>query len=343
MVWIKKFCFKTFPKYVSNLRIRAVVVFTSLLFLISTLHSCIFFACNDGDAEDTLHIIHAGSLTYPVSKIIEEFKKENPGVIVLSEAWGSKAGARRVIDLQTPCDIFISADYMVIKRMLLPYHSDWYIKFATNEMAIVFTPKSRHSNEIRSENWMEILLRPDVEVGRSDPDQDPCGYRAVFTLQLAELYFNDKLRPKKILQKSQKNIRPKETDLLALLETNHLDYIFLYRSVAQQHNLPYLLLPDELNLRNPNLDWFYSNARVETVGAKPGSVITEVGEAMVYGVTIPFKVRNQSLAEKFVEFLLSKEKGITILENLGQPGIVPSPSTTFEKIPQSLQRFAIKE
>ena len=30
-----------------------------------------------------------------------------------------------------------------------------------------------------------------------------------------------------------------------LLETHTIDYIFLYRSVAQQHDLKYLLLPDE--------------------------------------------------------------------------------------------------
>ncbi len=307
-------------------------------FLTLTFYSC---NLNPGKKEsETLNIIHAGSLTYPVSKIIQEFKKQNPQVNILSEAWGSKAGARRVIDLETPCDVFLSADYMVIKRMLLPDHANWYIKFATNEMAIVFTKKSKYSNEITSQNWLEILLRPDVEVGRSDPDHDPCGYRSVFTLQLAESYFNDNVGPRRILEKSKKNIRPKETDLLALLETNHIDYIFLYRSVAQQHKLPYITLPDELNLRNQDLDSLYSTAKVETVGAKPGARIIEVGEAMVYGVTIPFKAKNQKLAEKFVDFLLTGNKGLKILEDLGQPGVVPSGSSTFNNIPESLKGFA---
>ncbi len=292
---------------------------------------------------ETLTIIHAGSLSYPVGKIIEEFKKENPGVIILSEAWGSKAGARRVMDLETNCDVFLSADYMVIKRMLVPKYAHWYLKFATNEMAIVFTKKSRFSDEITSQNWLEILLRPGVEVGRSDPDHDPCGYRSVFTLQLAEPFFNDTIGPRRIFEKSKKNIRPKETDLLALLEANHLDYIFLYRSVAQQHKLPYITLPDELNLRNQDLDSLYATAKVETVGAKPGAKIIEVGEAMVYGVTIPLKSTNPEMAERFVRFLLEASKGLKILENLGQPGVVPSRSTTFDYIPESLRCFALED
>jgi len=312
-------------------------------FWLAILQSCSFFSNTEGDETDTLHIIHAGSLTYPVNLIIDEFIKENPGVTILSEAWGSKAGARRVIDFETNCDVYLSADYMVIKRMLIPDHANWYMKFASNEMSIVFTPNSRYADEINVDNWPEILLRPNVEVGRSSPDHDPCGYRAVMTLQLAGLMLDDIETPQRILEKSHKNIRPKETDLIALLEAKHLDYIFLYRSVAQQHNLSYLLLPDELNLRNPDLDSLYSLARVETLGATPGSKIVEVGEAMVYGVTIPKKARNQQLAERFVEFLLSHDKGLRILEELGQPGLVPSTSSTFNYIPESLKRFAREE
>jgi molybdate/tungstate transport system substrate-binding protein len=316
---------------------------TLLLALAFSAPSCDFFSNSEKSKKDTLHVIHAGSLTYPVKKIIEEFIDENPGVTILSEVWGSKAGARRVIDLETPCDVFLSADYMVIKRMLIPDHAGWYIKFATNEMAIVYTPKSRYFDEINAENWHEIMLRPSVEIGRSSPDHDPCGYRTVFTLQLTGLLLGDNLTPQKILEKSQRNIRPKETDLIALLESNHVDYIFLYRSVAQQHKLPYLMLPDEINLKNPDLDSLYSTASVETIGATPDSTIIEKGEAMVYGVTIPLKSKNKQLAEKFVAFLLSKENGLRILEELGQPGIVPSKSSTFGQIPNSLKRFAIKD
>ena len=281
----------------------------------------ILYSCNTGGSgdSDTLHVIHAGSLTYPVHKMARAFEAENPGVKVLTEAWGSKAGARRVIELENPADIFLSADYMVIENMLIPEHASINIKFARNEMAIVFTERSRYQEEITRDNWYEIMLKPDVSIGRSNPDHDPCGVRAVFTSKLAEIHYNKEGLAERLLSKDRQNIRPKETDLLALLETAHIDYIFLYLSVALQHNLKYLILPDEINLGNPDLDEWYSQVSTKTMGSAPGETITETGHSMVYGLTIPFRAENKQLAEKFKYFVLAKEKGQKILKESGQP------------------------
>ncbi len=278
-------------------------------------------ACNFGDdrgREDSLYIIHAGSLAVPVKEIAAAFIEENPGVRIYTEAWGSKAGARRVADLDTRADVFMSADYMVIENMLIPDHASWFIPFATNDMAIVYTANSRFSNEIDTENWMDILLRDDISYGRSNPDMDPCGVRTVFTLQLAEKKYGRNGFADKLLSKDRENIRPKETDLIALLESGHLDYIFLYRSVAIQHGLKYLELPDSLNLGNFSLNPWYANAVIETLGTAPGETITEYGEAMVYGLTIPHKTENPALAKRFVSFVLHPEKGQRIMSELGQ-------------------------
>jgi molybdate/tungstate transport system substrate-binding protein len=288
-----------------------------------------------------LHIIHAGSLTYPVQKLTEAFARKHPDIRFRTEAWGSKAGARRVMEIESPADVFLSADYMVIEHMLIPEHASWYVAFAANEMAIVYTHRSRYAGEISQDNWHEIMLRPDVSIGRSDPDHDPCGVRSVFTAKLAELYYQDQGLASRLLEKDRRNIRPKETDLIALLESGHLDYIFLYRSVAQQHNLPYLRLPAQLHQGDPSLNHWYGQVQTNTLGARPGETITETGQAMVYGVTIPHKTNNPELAEKFVEFLVSSE-GIAIMESLGQPGVVPSPNPYFEKLPEGLQPFAHK-
>lgn len=80
---------------------------------------------------DTLYIIHAGSLALPVKHLSEAFSAEHPNVRILTEAWGSKAGARRIIDLETRADLFTSADSMVIENMLIPEHASWYIPFVS--------------------------------------------------------------------------------------------------------------------------------------------------------------------------------------------------------------------
>lgn len=310
------------------------------LFLILFI-SISIFGCkqqHDRDAKTTLYIIHAGSLTLPVHEISKAFMAEHPAVNILSEAWGSKAGARRVIDIKNPADVFLSADYMVIENMLIPEHASWYLPFATNDMAIVFTDKSKFAHEINTKNWMDILLRSDVKYGRSNPDHDPCGVRSVFTVKLAEKKYNRPGFANTILNKDRENIRPKETDLIALLEVGQLDYIFLYRSVAVQHGLRYLELPDSLSMGSFSLNDWYRQVNTVTLGTKPGETITEFGEAMVYGLTIPHKSENMEWAIKFVEFVIDPDKGGAILKELGQGPVENFDNPYADKIRELLSK-----
>jgi len=233
-----------------------------------------------------------------------------------------------------------SADYTVIDKLLIPEHADWNIRFASNEMAIVYHHASRGASEITAKNWYEILLRDDVAFGRSDPNADPCGYRAVLTMKLAEKYYGINGLASNMLAKDKEYIRPKETDLLALLESNTIDYIFLYRSVAEQHKLDFILLPDQVNLKKPELTDYYRSATIKISGKKPGTFITKKGAPMVYGVTIPKNAPNPEVAHAFVAFLLTSDKGMAIMKKMGQPSTVPSFSDTYEKIPADLKRFA---
>lgn len=314
-----------------------------VLFLVSIS----FFSCNqDANKKNTeqnkkeLIVFHAGSLSVPFKEIAKAFEKENPNIRVLLEADGSRKCARKITDLHKKCDVMASADYTVIDNLLIPEFADWNIKFASNEMTIVYHDASRHSNEINIDNWHEILLKDDVAFGRSDPNSDPCGYRAVLTCKLAEKYYNKEGLAEKILAKDNKYIRPKETDLLSLLETNSIDYIFLYRSVAKQHGLKFQILKDSINLKLPSHKEYYESVNTEITGKKPGEMITKKGAPMIYGITIPKNAPNHDLALKFVKFILGKNLGMKIIEENGQASLVPSKSETYSKIPNELKEFA---
>lgn len=268
-----------------------------------------------------LIIFHAGSLSVPFKEVAAAFKKLHPKVNILMESAGSVASARKITDLNRPCDIMASADYAVIDKMLVPKYADVSIKFVTNEMTIVYNEKSRMSGQINQKNWYDILLNKDVAFGRADPNADPCGYRTVMTLQLAENYYKKPGLTNRVTSKDQQFIRPKEVDLLALLESGNIDYIFLYKSVAMQHGLKYLTLPDEINLKNPQFAQRYSKAAVEINGAKPGEKVTMRGEPMIYGVTMLRDAPNKASAQAFLEFLLSKDQGMKIMEKNGQPSL----------------------
>lgn len=309
-------------------------------------------ACGNGGADgDVKHgdelqgprelvVFHAGSLSVPFRQIADQFAAENPGVRVLLEAAGSRNCARKISDLGRRCDVMASADYTVIEELLIPDHADWNIRFATNEMAIVYADISRRSDEINAENWYEILLDPQVAFGRSDPDADPCGYRTVLTVKLAEGFYGAEGLADRLLAKDLRFIRPKETDLLPLLETHAIDYLFLYRSVADQHGLNALLLPDEINLKAPAFADLYARATVEVSGKKPGETIIKAGAPMVYGVTIPNNPPSPELAVAFVRFLLDPFKGMAVMERNGQPPIVPATTDSYERLPEALQQYA---
>ena len=289
-----------------------------------------------------LIIFHAGSLSVPLKEVAAAFNKKYPNVKVLMESAGSVASARKITDLNRPCDILASSDYGVIDNMLIPKYADWNIKFVSNELAIVFHDQSHFSKEINSKNWYNLLLKKEVLFGRADPNADPCGYRTVMTLQLGEKYYKKPGLAKQFQEKDQNNIRPKEVDLLALLESNSLDYIFLYRSVAIQHQLKYIVLPDEINLKNPAMASLYAAVSTEINGKEPGKKDVVKGEPMIYGVTMLNNAPNKPAAIAFLQFLLSKEEGMKIMEKNGQPSVIPMQTANYDKIPAELKAFVKK-
>jgi len=302
-----------------------------------------FAFCQTNSVSGDLIIFHAGSLSVPMKEVASEFHKLYPNVKILMESAGSVASARKITDLNRPCDILAAADYAVIDNMLIPKFAEWNIKFVSNELSIVYHDQSRYADKINAKNWYDILMKSDVAFGRADPNADPCGYRSVLTLQLAERFYTKPGLAKSVMEKDQNYIRPKEVDLLALLESNSIDYLFLYKSVAIQHQLKYIILPDEINLKNPVFAKEYATASTEINGKEPGKKDVIKGEPMIYGVTMLRDAPNKKAAIAFLQFLLTKEKGMKIMERNGQPSVIPLSTQNYDKLPKELKSFATKE
>jgi molybdate/tungstate transport system substrate-binding protein len=312
----------------------------SFLLIICSLF--IFTQCSNHQKKQELIIFHAGSLSVPFKQIADSFEAVYPNTQVLLEAAGSRACARKVIDLNKPCDILASADYVVIDSLLILDFATWNLKFALNEMCIVYTQNSKRQDEITLQNWHYLLLDPDINYGRSDPETDPCGYRTAMVAQLAEQYYRIPGFADLLLAKDNEHIRPKEVDLLALLETQVVDYIFLYRSVAEQHQLKYLILPDSINLKSEQMTGFYKTASVVLNGKTPYEKTTYRGEPMVYGITQIKNAPSPELAEEFLKFFFVDSVGIKIMGQNGQPSAIPSYCESYNSLPGYLMPFAKK-
>jgi len=291
-----------------------------------------------GKLEGKLQIFHAGSLTIPFAQISEEFNQLYPDVKILTEGAGSQTTIRKVTELHKECGVIGSADYTIIPQLMFPEYADWYIIFATNQMCIAYTDKSQFGDEINADNWYEILQRDGVNYGRSDPNQDPCGYRTLMVWQLAEAHYNVSGLYDNLYETDGDLMRPKSVELIALLESGDLDYAFEYSSVAAQHNLNYVVLPPEINLSSEEHKDFYATAEVEISGKQPGEKITQKGKPIVYGVTIPSNFPNQELAIAWVDFLLSPD-GMALMEANGQPPVTPAITNDKSKLPKELRKY----
>ncbi|MCP3951366.1 MAG: tungstate ABC transporter substrate-binding protein WtpA, partial [Desulfobacterales bacterium] len=224
-----------------------------------------------GELSGKLVIFHAGSLSVPLKAIEKDFEQKHPGLDIQREPSGSQKAARKVSDLKKPCDIMASADYKVIDKLLIPTYADWNIRFATNQLVLCYTDKSKYAGEVNADNWYEILARKGVVWGHSDPNLDPCGYRSLMVLQLAEKHYQSAgLHDRLIANRPMQNVRPKSVQLISLLQTGNMDYAWEYLSVAVQHGLKYVILPDQINLGNYKYDNLYAGAVVRVTGKKPG-------------------------------------------------------------------------
>ncbi len=316
----------------------------------------------------SLIILHAGSLSVPLDKMSEEFTKQNPGITINTESAGSRTTIRKVTELGKPCDIIGSADYKAIEELMFPDWAEWYICFARNQMVIAYRESAPFADDIRNGEraWYDVLRNEDVTFGHSDPDADPCGYRTLMVVQLAEKYYHDEaddfgLTPDdnaadlydtliavpaggtemdrgRIGGGWGEVVKPKSVDLLYLLESGDLDYAFEYRSVAQQHDFGYIELPTEIDLSSLEFEEFYTTCQVEVTGSEPGITSFLTGAPVVYGLTIPTNAANLKLAIDFVEFILSSD-GQAIMGDCGQPAIVPAVASDPEKVPEELRDY----
>lgn len=295
------------------------------------------------EPKGTLVMFHAGSLTMPFETMEKEFEARYPGVDLQREASGSQAAARKITDLKKPCDIMASADFKVIDKLLIPRHADWNIRFATNQLVLCYTGKSKYAAEVSAANWYDILQRKGVIWGHSDPNLDPCGYRALMVLQLAEKYYKKPgLYDKMLANRPQANIRPKSVELVSLLQTGNMDYAWEYLSVAVQHGLRYVVLPDEINLGNYKQDSFYSHAVVKVTGKKPGEYMEMKGESVTYGITLIKGAPNKEAAIAFLNYMLDPQGGLKVLKDQGQPPFVPCRVPTEQMkslLPAELKRW----
>ena len=294
--------------------------------------------CSNASEKTVVNVLPAGSLLGPMETMEAEYEALHPDIDIRSEGHGSIQCIRQVTDLHRDFDVVIVADESLIPDMMYIPRADGngtyatsYTPVARNEMVIAYTDLSRYAAEITEENWMEILRRPDVRTGISNPMLDAAGYRGIMVLLLAENYYGtaglfdavvaqnlayppevhrNGTAAEVVLPETMKTdgpglvIRDGSVYLLSLLEAGGIDYAFEYRSVAEEHGLHYLSLPPAIDLSSPAYADRYDDVTVNLGFQRFASIGSErTGRPIVYGITVPTTASHPEEGEAFAAFV----------------------------------------
>lgn len=292
--------------------------------------------------EGKVFVMYAGSLVRIFEDVIGPAFQKESGYKYLGEGKGSVQVSNLIKDgFRTP-DIFVSAGDVPVVRLMntttSPPIVDWLLKFGSAEIVIAYSSTSPYFNELeKSRNgetpWYDILSQEDFRFGRTDPELDPKGYYGILTANLANEYYNDPSIKERILgeDRNPKQIFPEET-LKTVLETGQLDAITAYKHEAISRGLPYITLPNEINLGDPTYSDFYKTANYTL---KSDQKIIH-GEPVEFSITIPKTVKNEDGAISFVNFLLSIN-GSQLLESQGLNPTNITYEGDVDNIPQSIK------
>mgnify|MGYP001765813562 CR=1 FL=1 len=318
-----------------------------------------------------LVVFGAGSLIIPFDHLEKAFELRYPDIDVQAQYHGSIQVIRHATELHEAIDVIATADASLIPMLMYESqvpesgaaYADWYIRFASNRLALAYTGQSKYAGEINLDNWYQVLSRRDVRTGLADPRFDASGYRALMAFALANDYyqqpaifldmFNGRFQyPVTIFQDEELTtltvpeivepvpdtglvIRGASIQLIALLQSGELDYAFEYESVIRQHGLEMFSLPEALNLGSPEAD--YSHVLVELDFQRFQSVKPEFrGERIGYGITIPSNAPHPEQAALFIEFLLSEEGRVLMLADQ-HPLFDPALAYNYANLPPALQ------
>jgi molybdate/tungstate transport system substrate-binding protein len=294
-------------------RYRGILIITLLIVsLILGYATGFLVGVNSRPIRRTILVDAAGTLQVPFNRVVNQIlKQQYPGLSYNYMFEGSRLAANEITQANKSFDIFASADYRIIPEQLIPSHATWYVIFASNSMAVVYTKHSRYAAEINSANWYQIIT--------SNKETDPSGSNAIFMLQLAGLtyyqnssYIYDQLYVTK-LANHELLLVPTETTLDAQLEAGAIDYELTYSSEAISHNYPYVSVGPRFDLSDITQAGWYSVVNT-TIN---GKIVK--GTPILYDLTIPKNSPDATMAIAFVKALFSPQGQQVLKESGFQP------------------------
>lgn len=286
----------------------------------------------------TVVVLNAGVLHHFVADGLAAALLSERKIAVRHESGPSVALASSLRAGSKAADVFMSADAQVNALLMGAANANrvrWYVAFARNEVVLVYSPKGRYASEFLSAAsgqipWFELLQRPGLRLVRGDPNLDPLAYYTLFVVELSELHYGIPGLKRRILGD---DLNPAQLSGLSLagLESGEVDALFLYRSIALDRQLPFVALPDAVNLSDASQTESYARVSFTT---NQGHTFS--GGPIRLSATVLANAVDPEHAAGLIAYLLSPE-GQRLLQDYHLPptgGVIGGDPTA---IPKRLQ------
>jgi molybdate/tungstate transport system substrate-binding protein len=273
-----------------------------------------------------LDVAYAGSMGSMMEGPVKTAIAKTLGIDMHGRAQGSDALAQLIVGGTIPVDVFVPVTPGPMMAVIKAGKALHAVPIARTEMAIAYSPKSAFATAFANAGkpgampWYQILQQPGIRFGRTDPATDPQGRNIIFTMQLAEAYYKQPGMVAKILGDA---VNPAqifaEPTVEARLQSGELDAASAYRIQPGPFGLPFMRLPEEINLGNQSMHDAYASATLALNGK------TYHPQALVYYAAPIVGVTHADKAGAFVQWFGGAEAQAILQKYAYDPPVGATP------------------
>jgi len=263
-------------------------------------------------ANTDIRVTYAGSMGKVMDQALgPAFAKENSGKYE-GQGQGAYGMARLLASKKITADVFVSITPGPMQILKDAGLIDDAVPVASTSMVVAYSPKGQYAQQFAQAkgsdaSWLKVLATPGIKFGRTDPINDPKGQNIIFTLMLAEKYYQQPGIADKIMGGYQNPAQTHlEGGLLTRLESGQVDAAAGYESEVISAHLPYVALPDEINLSNPAMakQW-YDTVSFSVKDSEGKDKVLHTQPLVYYAAVLKNAPHGSAAGKAFVDFMLS--------------------------------------
>ncbi len=260
-------------------------------------------------AAGTLRVAYAGSMGVVMDRHLGPAFARASGAAYQGRGAGAYGLARLLAAGTIRTDVFVSITPGPIALLEKAGRVAHAVPIASTAMVIAYSPKSRFAPAFAAavrggQPWYQVLLTPGLRFGRTDPLTDPQGQNIIFLMKRAEQYYHRPGLAHAILGPWRNPAQIfSEPSLLSRLEAGQMDASSAYESAAISHHLPFLTLPDAINLSDPAVVEQYAPGLAIALEGANGKTTLHRPAPLVFYAAVLKNAPDPALAARFLAFL----------------------------------------